>query len=131
MNTIEIIQESEPNQPTNYRAICGEKQALGRSPGQALDELEQQLTALETNTLIIVQRFLPDRFFPQLQHHKLQQLMNKFHEGQDSQQHLSNEEQNELETLAEAELAAANERAIAAYQVIRKKYKNALRELNG
>lgn len=59
MNTIEIIQESEPNQPITYRAICGEKQALGRSPGQALDELEQQLTALETNTLIIVMMRLP------------------------------------------------------------------------
>ncbi|MEA5496999.1 hypothetical protein VB834_19340 [Limnoraphis robusta Tam1] len=111
MNTIEIIQESEPNQPITYRAICGEKQALGRSPGQALDELEQQLSALETNTLIIVQRFLPDRFFPQPQHQKLQQLMNKYHESKDHQKDLSNEEQNELETLAEAELAAANERA--------------------
>ena len=40
MNTIEIIQESTPNQPTTYRAICGEKQALGISPGQALDKLE-------------------------------------------------------------------------------------------
>ncbi len=40
MNTIEIIQESTPNKPTTYRAICGKKQALGISPGQALDELE-------------------------------------------------------------------------------------------
>ncbi|MGB3533913.1 MAG: hypothetical protein WBA13_10395 [Microcoleaceae cyanobacterium] len=111
MNTIEIFQESELNYSTAYRAICGEKQAIGRSPGQALDELEQQLNPLETNTLIIVQRFLPDRFFPQPQHHKLQQLMNKYHESKDNQKDLSNEEQNELEALAEAELAAANERA--------------------
>lgn len=111
MNTIEILQESALNQPKIYRAICGEKQALGHSPGQALDELEQQLTAPETNTLIIVQRFLPDRFFPEPQHQKLQQLMNQFHEGQDNQKRLSNEEQNELEALAEAELAAANKRA--------------------
>jgi protein subunit release factor A len=111
MKTIEIIQESPSNKSTTYRAICGEKQALGRSPGQALDELEQQLAAPETNTLIIIQRFLPDHFFPEPQHQKLRQLMNKFHEGQDNQQDLSNEEQNELEALAEAELAAANERA--------------------
>ncbi len=110
MNTIEIIQESTPNQPTTYRAICGEKQALGISPGQALDELEEQLTNIETNTLIVIQRFLPDRFFSQPQHEKLQQLMNKFHESQDNRQLLSREEQQELEELTAAELAAATER---------------------
>ena len=110
MNTIEIIQESTPNQPANYRAICGEKQALGISPGQALDELEQQLTNLETNTLIIIRRFVPDRFFPQPEHEKLQQLMNRFHESQDNRQLLSKEEQQELQDLAAAELAAATER---------------------
>ncbi|MEB3342123.1 hypothetical protein [Okeania sp.] len=111
MNTIEIIQESNPNQPENYRAICGEKQALGISPGQALDELEQQLTNIETNTLIIIRRFVPDKFFPQPQHDKLQQLMNRFHESQDNQQLLSSKEQQELDKLATAELAAAEERA--------------------
>ncbi|NEN90253.1 MAG: hypothetical protein F6K48_15570 [Okeania sp. SIO3H1] len=65
-----------------------------------MDELEQQLTNLETNTLIVIQRFVPERFFSPLQHDKLQQLMNKFHESQDNQQLLSREEQQELEALA-------------------------------
>ncbi|NEO54604.1 MAG: hypothetical protein F6K54_16865 [Okeania sp. SIO3B5] len=111
MNTIEIIQESTPNQSTTYRAICGEKQALGISPGQALDELEQQLTNLETNTLIVIQRFVPDRFFYQPQYEKFQQLINRLHKNQDNQQLLSREEQQELEELTAAELAAATERS--------------------
>ncbi|MGD1702545.1 hypothetical protein [Dapis sp. BLCC M229] len=105
------IHESSPNKSTTYRAICGEKQALEISPVQVLDELEQQLTNLQTNTLIFIQRFVPDIFFSQPQHERLQQLMNRFHESQDNQQLLSREEQQELEELPEAELAAATARA--------------------
>jgi len=66
MTTIEILPEITSEQ-TIYRAISGQQQATGATPGQALDQIEQVLSAQEEpprgETLVILQRFRPDNLF--------------------------------------------------------------------
>lgn len=60
MTTIEILSEVT-RERTIYRAICGSQQATGATPGQALDQIEQDLATQEEfprgETLVIVKRF--------------------------------------------------------------------------
>ncbi len=114
MTTIEIVPEVNPEQ-TIYRAICGEQQATGATPGQALDRIEQVLAIQEgsqsSETLVIVQRFRSDRLFTAQQQARLQELMEQFHEAVATGEALSPEKQQELESLVEAELEATIERS--------------------
>lgn len=114
MTTIEILPEVTSEQ-TLYRAICGERQATGATPGQALDQIEQALAtqedSFESETLVIVQRFRPDNLFTASSKARLQELMEQFHEAVAEGEVLSPENQQELESLVEAELEATIERA--------------------
>ncbi len=60
MTIIEIVEEQSQDQTRSYRAIGGDQQATGATPGQALDMLDQMLTvqgdAAEGQMLVIVQR---------------------------------------------------------------------------
>jgi hypothetical protein len=109
MQTIAILPESTPGQPS-YRAICGDHQAIGQTPGQALDQLEVQLTQEPEQqmgeTLVILQRFRPDDLFPAAQQDRLRDLMDRHHHAMNQGQPLSPSLQTELEQLVEAELEA-------------------------
>lgn len=74
MTTIAIIPES--GQTTKYRAICGQQQAVGATPGQALDQIQQQLNDLgivrDSATAVILYRTPGDRFFSREQQDQLQ-----------------------------------------------------------
>jgi hypothetical protein len=117
ITTIEIVQEQGDAQQTTYRAIRGDRQAAGITPGQALDTLERMLAMQggvgEEGTLVIVQRFRPDAFFTTKQQARLQELMSRFHEACNAGQELSPEEKQELEQLVDAEWRAAIERGAA------------------
>lgn len=84
MTTIEIVSE-ERTLGTIYRAICGEQQATGATPGQALDRIEQEIALhrgeQSSCTVVIVQRFLPDDLFTAQQQERLRELMDQFHEA--------------------------------------------------
>lgn len=114
MTTIEIVPEVK-SEPTIYRAICGSQQATGATPGQALDSLEQILANQEggqsNETLVIVQRFLPDNLFTTQQQVRLQELMEQFQEAVAAGETLSPKKQQELESLVEAELEATLKRS--------------------
>lgn len=116
MKTIEIVSETSSKQ-TVYRAICGEQQATGITPGEALDLLEQNLASQgheeNGNTLIIVQRFRPDNFFTAEKQLRLRELMDRFHHANDAGNQLDIAEKQELETLVDAEWHAAIERSEA------------------
>lgn len=115
MTTIEIVLES--SKKTVYRAICGEQQAAGVTPGEALDLLEQKLGLQghveNGNTLIILQRFRPDNFFTAEKQLRLRELMDRFHHANDVGNQLVISEKQELETLVDAEWNAAIERTEA------------------
>jgi len=115
MTTIEIIREQADQQNTIYRAICGEQQAAGVTPGEALDALESLLAASgeepEAGTVIVVQRFRPDVFFTEEQQTRLRELMEQFRTARDAGQELPPERKQELEALVHAEWQAAIQRA--------------------
>lgn len=116
ITAIEIVREQTEAQQPAYRAIRGNRQAVGSTPGQALDTLERMLVtpgAEEESTLVIVQRFRPDEFFTAEQQARLQELMDRLHEAQAAGQDLPPDEKEELERLVDAEWQAAIERGTA------------------
>jgi len=117
MTTIEIIKEPSNLENVAYRAKYGELQAVRKTPGQALDALESLFTEeqkeKEEGTLVIVQRFSPDRFFNSFKQVRLRELMDKFHHVVKEGQKLSLQEMAELEELVNAEYQGAAERAAA------------------
>jgi hypothetical protein len=89
---------------------------MGRAAGEALDALTPRLADEEADTLIIVRSFRPDRFFTAQQQRRLEELMGKWRQARDGGVSLSPEDQAELESLVDAELRAATERAAAISQ---------------
>jgi hypothetical protein len=104
MTTITIV----PEKTDSFRAVAGDKESTGRTAGEALDALNSQLEDEENGTLVIVQNRKADEFFSAAQQQRLTQLM-QFREAGS----LSTEEERELESLVEAELAGARQRARA------------------
>jgi hypothetical protein len=117
MTIIEIVEEQSQDQTRSYRAIGGDQQATGSTPGQALDTLDRMLAVQgdtgEGEMLVVVQRFRPDSFFTAQQQARLQELVQRFHDAGDDRHALSPEEQQELEQLVDAEWQAAIERGSA------------------
>ena len=68
---------------------------------------------MESEALVIVRRFRPDRFFPAEQQQRLQTLMKRWREVRDHGESLSEAERAELDLLVEAELEATAGRASA------------------
>jgi DNA-directed RNA polymerase specialized sigma24 family protein len=101
MTTITILSETTET----YRAVAGDKESTGRTPGEALDALTSQLADEENGTLVIVQNYNADQFFNAAQQERLTELLMLSKSG-----NLSTEEENELESLVEAELDGARRR---------------------
>jgi hypothetical protein len=99
-----------------YRAMAGGNQSMGRTAGEALDALTPRLSGDQADTLIIVRNLRPDRFFTAQQQGRLEELMAKWRHARDARLGLSPEDQAELESLVDAELRAASERAAAISQ---------------
>jgi len=99
--------------PPTYRAICGDHQVTGQTPGQALDRLEAELATEPTagETFVILQRFHPDDFFPAAQQQRLRELMDQFQAAIIQGSSLDPTLQKELESLVEAELEANIQRS--------------------
>lgn len=119
MTTIKIISEISAEK-TIYRASCGMQQAIGITPGQALDMLEKELAIQRLGnsggTLIIVQRFRPDEFFAANQQLRLRELLEQFHQAKTVGEAFDSAKKQELETLVDAEWNAAIERAEAIFK---------------
>ncbi|MEK6410249.1 MAG: hypothetical protein AABN34_25265 [Acidobacteriota bacterium] len=109
--TITILPEIVGKDGITYRAIAGARQSEGRTAGEALDALTNQLSESETNTLVIVQSLRPDRFFTTQQQERLGELMAQWRAARDENCAMSSDEQSELEELIDAELKAATSRA--------------------
>jgi hypothetical protein len=110
MTAIAIIPEPLPD-GTSYRAVAGQRQSVGRTPGEALDTLTGQLPDHESGTLIVVQRMRADEFFTAEQRDRLTALMDRWRQARDTKTTLSAEERAELDGLVQAELEAATRRA--------------------
>jgi hypothetical protein len=101
MTTITIVPEEK-----NFRAVAGKKESIGRTAGEALDALTEQLDEEESGTMVIIQNRRSDKFFNAAQQKRLTSLMEKR-----EARTLSAAEETELENLVEAELNGARQRA--------------------
>jgi hypothetical protein len=121
MQTIAILPEPTADR-LSYRATCGQHQATGHTPGQALDTLEAELATTSADsgeTLVILQRFRPDDLFTAAQQQRLRELMDQFQAAMTSGRSETNAQgtqlapslQSELDALVEAELEANIERS--------------------
>jgi hypothetical protein len=113
VTTISILPEPRTATETEYRAVAGGRQSVGKTPGQALDALTEQLGDRESGTLLVVQHMRPDRFFTAEQQKRLAELMTAWREARDRGAALPPGEQAELEALIDAELEASTRRAAA------------------
>ena len=112
MTKVAILPE-RTNEGISYRAVAGDKQSVGETPGQALDAITAQLSEEDRGTLVIVQNLRPDLFFSAEQQQRLGELMTLWRAARDVGASLSNEEQSELDRLIEAEIRASGRRADA------------------
>jgi hypothetical protein len=113
MTKVAIYRDNGGAEEAAFRALSGSSQAMGRTPGEALDALATQLRDEETDTLIIVRNLSPDRFFTAEERQRLEQLMARWRATRDGGTPLSTEDQAELKDLVDAEVVAATERAAA------------------
>lgn len=117
MTTIAIV--PEPLQEGMfYRAVAGQRQSVGRTPGEALDTLAGQLPVGESGTLVVVQHMRPDEFFTAEQRARLDLLMERWRHARDGRHALSAEEHAELDALVALELEGTTRRAEALRQRI-------------
>jgi predicted RNA-binding protein Jag len=101
MTTITILPEEK-----NFRAVAGKKESVGRTVGEAIDKLTEQLSEDEDGTLLVIQKQRADKFFGAEEQKRLVELTAK-----KENQTLSAEENAELENLVESELNGARQRA--------------------
>ncbi|HLJ56790.1 MAG TPA: hypothetical protein VKT77_17255 [Chthonomonadaceae bacterium] len=110
MTKIALLPE-RTDSSTSWRAIAGDKQSVGKTAGEALDAITSQLGEDEGGTLIIMQSHRPDEFFAKQQRSRLEFLMAKWRQARDCNSALPQFEQEELQTLVEAEVKASTLRA--------------------
>lgn len=110
MTTVAIVPISA-NGGTTYQAVAGQCHSEGRTVGEALDALTLQLPEDDGESLIVVQRFRGDAYFSATQRSRLKLLMERWRGLRDHGQTLPADEQAELQTLVDAELAASAARS--------------------
>jgi hypothetical protein len=113
MTKIAVFRENAGVEGMSFRAVTVRNQAMGRTAGEALDALASQLPEDEADTLIIVRSLAPDRFFSAAQRQRLVELMARWQTARDHGERLSADEQSALESLIDAEVRGATERAAA------------------
>lgn len=110
MTPVAILPISTASGEKSYRAIAGDRHSVGKTAGQALDALTDQLAETEFSALLIIQNFHPDLFFTADQQARLTELMGVWRIAQDQGQELPSELQVELDALVEIEQQAAIDR---------------------
>ena len=118
MTAITILPEKVGGEETTYRATAGKRESVGRSAGEAIDGLTAQLSDNESGLLVVIQRLQPDRFFTAAQQQRLTELMSRWRMARAAGSSLAQDEQIELQSLVDAELEAARNRAEEAIQEI-------------
>ncbi|MBZ4193109.1 MAG: hypothetical protein LAE24_02215 [Candidatus Contendobacter sp.] len=112
MTTVAILPIFDVRGEKTYRAIAGNKQSVGKTAGQALDALTDQLEPPGFSGLLLIPDFQPDALFNAAQQQRLADLMNQWRAMRDRGEELPENQQTELEQLVEMELTAATGRSI-------------------
>ena len=115
MTKVAVYHEPADPELMPYRAVSGRNQAMGRTAGEALDALASQLPREDAETLVFVRNMSADRFFNAEQRSRLEELMALRRGASAGNSGRTEMEEAELETLVDAELRAATERAVALF----------------
>jgi len=110
MATITVVRDDPQTSGFAFRAVNGNRQAVGATVGQALDALGPGGMPNET-TLVVLQPMTSDAYFTAEQRDRLANLMAKWRRARDLDQVLDQSEQSEIEELVKAEVTAAGRRA--------------------
>lgn len=113
MTKVAILPISNEQGAISYCAVAGDKQTQGKTAGEALDAMAAQLTDDDDNTVVVIQRHKPDRFFNANQQKRLAELMENWRQARDKGEVLASDVQAELKALVEAEFRASMNRAAA------------------
>ncbi len=116
MTTVAILPIYDASGQKSYRAVAGDKYSIGKTAGQALDALTAQLDEGELRALLLLQSFHADQFFSIEQQKRLSELMDMWRTARDEGLELSQQLQEELDNLVEAELKAATARTASLLQ---------------
>jgi len=111
--TMIAVTPEDDSIPKVYRAISGERTAVGPTIGDAFKSLADQLGDPEETTFVVIQPMRPDRFFGAEQVRRLTELMAKWREARDTGSKLPDGEQRELDALIKAELEGTIKRSQA------------------
>ncbi len=115
-----IITAENPRSSDNtFRAATRGHESVGSTPGAALHALAEQLDEKEINTLIVLQNLRPDEFFTAAQQERLAALLAERRIALDSGLQMDADAKAELETLIDAELDGAAQRAATMIRELR------------
>lgn len=114
MTRIDILNETTNGDEPRFRAVSGELQSFGKTAGEALDAITNQISDERSATLVVVQSHRPDEFFTAEQRDRLGELMALWRDARDRGEMLSQPQQSELNDLIERELKASARRSQAA-----------------
>lgn len=112
MTSVAIAPIQAENGHIFFNAIAGHINTQGKTAGEALDALNEQLSDNDKGTLVIVQNYRSDQFFGSLQQKRLGELMKLWRIARDRGDVLPQVQQDELDSLVEQELRASAKRAI-------------------
>jgi hypothetical protein len=111
MNTIAVHPGNQTISTSRWRAFADGKESFGQTLGEAVDALSTKLDDASLDTLI-VRRLQPDSHFTAAQQTRLAGLMAQWRQARDAGISLSPAEQTELQSLVDAELVGATQRAV-------------------
>jgi len=113
MSTITILPEGTAAPPTSFRAIAGATESSGKTAGEALDAINEKLTGADAVRLVVLHSNCPDPLFTAVQQKRLAELMQWWRIARDTSVALPPDLHAELDSLVDAEMRAAAERAAA------------------
>lgn len=117
MTAISILPIVDETGQQQYRASSGDRQSIGKTPGEALDAIMAQFGAqFDQPSLpffLLIPNFQADRFFTAQQQQRLKYLMAEWKQARDADADFPEDLKTELNHLVEAELLASRDRLSA------------------
>ena len=110
---ITITSETKAASGIQWRAVTNGKQSIGKTAGEALDNLSRELGETRDGYYVVYEKWKPDEFFTAAQQQRLEELMTRWRVCRDAGGKLQSEDYEELEALVDAQLEGSAKRAAA------------------
>ncbi len=110
---ITITSEPKATSEIQWRAATNGKQSVGKTAGEALDNLSRELGETRNGYFVVYEQWQPDDFFTASQQLRLDELMTRWRACRDAGAKLPAKEQAELEVLVDVQLEGSAKRTAA------------------